>query len=149
MTNKRINKKYQKVNDSIESIGVVFKSQTEKDVVINKIVVSEWLSERVMFLMGTEFLFLILFVIGIYFYSLGSQRFHLIGFGISFSGFLFLTSGFIAYIFDYFKFRKYRDKYDKEIVKTAWKHFEQMQEELLEEIREKQNQLEDSGNDEQ
>ncbi len=148
MTNRRINKKYQKVNDSIESIGVVFKSQTEKDVVINKIVVNEWLSERVIFLMGTEFLFLILVIIGIYFYSLGSQKFHLIGFGITFLGFLILTFRFIAYVIDSFKFRKYRDKYDKEIVKTAWKHFEQMQEELLEEIREKLNQLEDSGNDE-
>ena len=148
MTNRRINKKYQKENDSIDSLGVVFSNSREKDVIINSIIVSDWRSKRELFLMGIGFIFLILFIIGIYFYSLGSQRFHLIGFGISFSGFLVLTSGFITYIFDYFKFRKYRDKYDKEIVKTAWKHFEQMQEELLEEIREKQNKLEEIGNDE-
>ncbi len=148
MTNKRYVKKYQKESDCIDSIGVVFKSQIEKDVVINYIVVNKWWSEINLFLMGTGFLFLILFIIGIYFYSLGSQRFNLIGFGISFSGFLVLTFGFIFYIFDSFKIRKYNNKYDKEIEKTAWKHFEKMQEELLEEIREKQNKLEEIGNDE-
>lgn len=149
MTNKKYVKKYQKESDCIDAIGVVFKSQIEKDVVINSIVVGDWSTEREILLMGIGFTFLVSFLIGIYFYSLGSLKFHLISFGITFLGFLILTSGFIAYIFDYFKFRKYRDKYDKEIVKTALKHFEQMQEELLEEIREKQNQLEESGNDEQ
>lgn len=149
MTNKRYVKKYQKESDCIDSIGVVFKSQIEKDVVINSIVVGDWSTEREILLMGGGFTFLVSFLIGIYFYSLGSQRFHLIGFGITFSGFLVLTFGFIFYIFDSFKFRKYNNKYDKEIEKTAWKHFEKMQEELLEEIREKQNKLEEIGNDEQ
>lgn len=148
MTDKRYVKKYQKESDYIDSIGVVFKSQIEKDVVINKIVVNEWWSEINLFLMGTGSLFLILFLIGMYFFSLGSQRFHLIGFGISFSGFLVLTSGFIFYIFDSFRIRKYNNKYDIGIEMTSWKHFEKMQEELLEEIREKQNKLEEIGNDE-
>lgn len=149
MTNKRYVKKYQKETDCIDAIGVVFNSQIEKDVVINSIVVSDWKDERDFLLTGIGFIFIISFLIGVYFYSLGSLKFHLISFGITFLGFLILTFGFIAYVIDSFKFKKYKNKYDKEIEKTAWTHFEEMQDQLLEEIRGKQNQLEEIENDEQ
>lgn len=149
MTNKRYVKKYQKESDCIDAIGVVFNSQIEKDVVINSIVVGDWITEREILLMGIGFTFLVSFLIGIYFYSLGSLKFHLISFGITFFGFLILTFGFIAYVIDSFRFKKYKNKYDKEIEKTVWTHFEEMQDQLLEEIRGKQNQLEEIENDEQ
>ena len=59
-TNRRINKKYQKENDSIDSLGVVFSNSREKDVIINSIIVSDWRSKRELFLMGIGFIFLIL-----------------------------------------------------------------------------------------